>query len=85
MSASLADKIGTVASGFTVLAFLPQAIKLWRCKNAEAISLQTYALLIASSGLWTWFGWEIQSGPVIATNSFCCAVQTSIVLLKLRA
>lgn len=83
MSSDLANRIGSVASVITVMAFLPQAWKIWRQRDAEAISLRTYLLLVSASGLWTWFGLVINSVPVIVTNSICLVVQTSILVLKL--
>ena len=83
MSTDLANRIGSVASVITVMAFLPQAWKIWRHRGAAAISLRTYLLLVSASALWTWFGLVIQSVPVILTNSICLVVQTSILMLKL--
>ena len=83
MTNDLANRIGAVASMITVLAFLPQAWKIWRQGDAAAISLRTYLLLVSASALWTWFGVVIASVPVIITNSICLVVQTSILMLKL--
>lgn len=83
MNQGLANSIGSVASVITVMAFLPQAWKIWRQGDAAAISLRTYVLLVSASGLWTWFGLVIQSVPVILTNSICLVVQMSILWLKL--
>ncbi|MCP9808633.1 glutathione synthetase [Cyanobium sp. HWJ4-Hawea] len=83
IAADLANKIGSVASVLTVMAFLPQAWKIWRQGDANAISLRTYLLLVSASGLWAWFGYVIQSVPVIVTNSICLVVQASILVLKL--
>lgn len=85
MAASLADRIGTVASVLTVLSFLPQVIKIWRLRDTRAISLRMYLLLVTATGLWTWFGWLIQSTPVIVTNSICFVLQASILVLKLQS
>ena len=83
MNPGLANGIGSVASVITVMAFLPQAWKIWRQRDAAAISLRTYVLLVSASGLWTWFGVVIQSVPVILTNSICLLVQMGILGLKL--
>jgi len=85
MNLRLADTIGSIASVITVSAFLPQAIKIWRQREAGAISLKTYLLLVSSSGLWTWFGVVIHSTPVIITNSVCLCTQISIIALKVWA
>lgn len=84
MSNDLANRIGFVASLLTVVAFMPQVIKIWRQRDTRAISLRMYILLVSATGLWTWFGWVIQSVPVILTNSICFVLQASILLLKLR-
>jgi len=84
MAALLADRIGSVASVLTVMAFLPQAYKIWSHRDAAAISVRTYLLLVSASALWTWFGCVIASVPVIVTNSICLVVQLAILLLKLN-
>ncbi len=81
----LADRIGSAASLITVVAFLPQVVKIWKLRDTHAISLRMYVLLVSASGLWTWFGWVIQSTPVILTNSICFALQLSILVLKLQS
>jgi len=83
LTSDLANRIGSVASVITVVAFLPQAWKIWRHGDAASISLRTYLLLVSASALWTWFGVVIASVPVIITNSICLVVQTSILMLKL--
>jgi MtN3 and saliva related transmembrane protein len=83
LQTTLADRIGSVASVITVVAFLPQVLKIWKLRDTRAISLRMYVLLVSASGLWTWFGWVIQSTPVIVTNSICWVLQMSILVLKL--
>ncbi len=85
MNAALSDQIGTAASVLTVLSFLPQVIKIWRQRDAQAISLRMYALLTTATALWTWFGVTIGSAPVIATNSICLILQASILGLKINS
>ena len=84
MANDLANRIGLVASLLTVMSFMPQVWKIWREGDARALSLRMYILLVSATGLWTWFGWVIQSIPVIVTNSICFILQSSILMLKLR-
>jgi len=84
MSNDLANRIGFVASLLTVVSFVPQVVKIWLQGDTRAISLRMYILLVGATGLWTWFGWVIQSVPVIVTNSICFVLQGSILMLKLR-
>lgn len=44
-----------------------------------------YILLVSATGLWTLFGFLIQSKPVVITNSICFLLQVSILNLKLRS
>jgi len=64
---------------------MPQVLKIWRERDTRAISLRMYLLLVSATGLWTWFGWVIESTPVIVTNTICFALQSSILGLKLQS
>lgn len=62
----LAAIFGTVSG----VANLPQAIKIFKRKSAEDISILTYSLLLLGAITWILYGIELKNFPVIITNSF---------------
>jgi MtN3 and saliva related transmembrane protein len=74
-----------VASVITVGAFVPQSLKILRQRDAGAVSLRMYLLLVSASSLWIWFGVVIASVPVIATNSICLVLQACTLGRKLAS
>lgn len=74
-----------MASVITVGAFVPQSLKILRQRDAGAVSLRMYLLLVSASSLWIWFGVVIASVPVIATNSICLVLQACTLGLKLAS
>ena len=52
MSTELAaNVIGTIAALCSISSFAPQAVKIWREKDASAVSLKTYSLTVTCFAL----------------------------------
>lgn len=51
------------------LSLFPQAYKIFKRKSAKDISVITYLVLLTSSFIWVLYGIEINSFPVIISNS----------------
>lgn len=81
MSTALAANIiGTLAALCSISSFAPQAIKIWREKDASAVSLKTYSLTVSCFVLWVAYGVLIKAWPLIAANG-CALVMASLVLV----
>ena len=78
------DLIGYIGSFIVMIAFLPQAIKIWKTKSVEDISIQTYILLIFSTIIWTLYGYLKSDNPLIITNVSLFCIQGSIIICKLK-
>jgi MtN3 and saliva related transmembrane protein len=79
-----AEFIGTAAAFCSMASFTPQVVKLWRERDASAISLRMYALTVTGFSLWTVYGVMIGSWPVIGANSVCLVLSAIILALKWR-
>ncbi|RZJ96626.1 MAG: hypothetical protein EON88_06640 [Brevundimonas sp.] len=79
MSDWLANAVGTGAAICSITSFAPQAVKIWKEKDASSVSLKTYSLTVACFVLWVAYGAMIQAWPIVASNA-CALVMAAIVL-----
>ena len=79
-----ADIIGYVAATLTTVAFVPQAIKTWRLRSADGVSLRMYALFALGVALWLVYGLIIRAWPVVAANAVTLALALAILWMRLR-
>lgn len=82
MSPVWANVVGTGAALCSIASFAPQMIKIWREKDASAVSLKTYSLTVVGFILWTTYGVLSGAWPIILSNS--CALAMSAVVLALK-
>lgn len=80
----LAEAVGTAAGLCSMASFTPQVVKLWRERDAKAISLRMYALTVTGFSLWTLYGVMISSWPVIGSNTVCLTLSAAILGMKWR-
>lgn len=62
--------IGFSAGISTTIAFLPQAIKVYRTNQTSDLSLGTFIIFLFGVILWTTYGFLINSKCLIITNLF---------------
>jgi len=76
--------IGFFAAFCTTIAFLPQAIKVYKSKSTKDISL--YMFLIFTIGVLSWliYGIIISNLPVILANAVTLALSLFILIYKLK-
>ncbi|KQV35939.1 SemiSWEET family transporter [Rhizobium sp. Root1204] len=73
--------VGYLASICSVSSFVPQAWKIVRTGNTEAISARIYVLTVTGFALWTVFGVLRVEWPIIITNAICFCL-SAIILSK---
>ncbi len=56
--------IGLAASTLTMFSFVPQVVKMYKCKSARDVSIATILQLAAGVTLWTVYG-VLQKDPII--------------------
>ncbi len=76
--------IGFGAALLTTLAFLPQAIKVWRTRSTKDISLLTFITFCVGVVLWLSYGILTQDLPLIAANGATLVLAGTILVFKLR-
>ena len=76
--------IGFFAAFCTTIAFVPQAIKVYKSKSTKDISL--YMFLIFTLGVLSWliYGIIIVNLPVILANAVTLVLSLFILIYKLR-
>jgi MtN3 and saliva related transmembrane protein len=78
------DLIGAAAAILTTLSFLPQAIKVVRTRETEAISLAMYALFTMGVTLWGIYGLMTWQWSIIIANGVTVILAATILTLKIQ-
>ena len=78
------EYIGYAAGILTTLAFLPQALKVFRSKQTRDISLLWTVLMIAGVFLWLCYGYANRSLPMMIANGITLLLLMVIFVFKLR-
>jgi MtN3 and saliva related transmembrane protein len=84
MSKLMIDLVGTAAAVLTTLCWLPQAIRIIRTRDTNAISLIGSAALTTGVALWLIYGIAIGDIPLIGANIVTLTLTATILGLKLR-
>jgi MtN3 and saliva related transmembrane protein len=76
--------IGFFAAFCTTIAFLPQAIKVYKSKSTKDISL--YMFLIFTIGVFSWliYGIIISDLPIILANAVTLILSLFILIYKIK-
>jgi MtN3 and saliva related transmembrane protein len=75
--------IGFLAGGLTTASFLPQVVKTARTRSARDISEAMLLVFLAGLALWTVYGMEVGSAPIIAANVITIGLVGAILAMKL--
>jgi MtN3 and saliva related transmembrane protein len=73
--------LGLLAATLTTLAFLPQAIKTWRAKSADDLSMGTLSMVCAGVFCWLIYGLLIEDLPIILANAVTLVLVSSVLAL----
>lgn len=76
------ELIGFAAALCSMISFTPQVLKIWRDKDASAVSGRMYLVSVLGFGLWATYGLLIGRWPVVASNAVCLGLCTTILALK---
>jgi MtN3 and saliva related transmembrane protein len=79
-----ATVIGLMAGALTTLAYVPQIIKTWKSKSAKDISVGMVATLLLGLLMWTFYGFSINSMPVIVANIVSLALVFIMLIFKIK-
>ena len=76
--------LGYLAAFCTTVAFIPQAIKVYKTKHTKDISLGMFSLLNLGFVLWLWYGIMIISYPIILANAITIVFAVYILITKIK-
>lgn len=84
MSSLLINALGVVAALCSMASFVPQVVKIWRERDASAVSLRMYIVTVTGFALWSAYGALLGSWPLVGSNLVCLGLAAAILTLKLR-
>mgnify|MGYP003575383225 CR=1 FL=1 len=84
MSGLIANIVGTAAALCSITSFAPQMIKIWKTRDASAVSLKTYSLTVTCFVLWTVYGAMTGAWPVTAANACALVMAAGVLTMKWR-
>ena len=76
--------IGFFAAFCTTVAFLPQAIKVYKSKSTKDISLSMFLIFTIGVLSWLIYGLIISDLPVILANAITLILSSIILFYKIR-
>jgi MtN3 and saliva related transmembrane protein len=74
--------IGGLATLASTTSFLPQAWKVIRTRDTEAISKRMYTVTVIGFALWLTYGLLLGQWPLILTNGICLTLSAFILVMK---
>lgn len=81
---TLESVLGYSAACLTTMAFLPQALKIYKSKNTQAISLPMYIIFSSGVFLWLIYGIVISAWPVVVANAITLVLSLWILWMKIN-
>jgi len=79
-----ANIVGTAAALCSITSFAPQIIKIWKARDASAVSLRTYSLTVSCFALWVGYGVLTMAWPVIVANACALLMAMGVLVMKWR-
>lgn len=76
--------IGYIAAICTTIAFIPQAIKVYKSKHTRDISIGMFLLMNAGLVFWLVYGILILSYPIILANAITIIFALYILFMKIK-
>jgi len=78
------ELVGFTAATLTTIAFVPQAIKTFRSRDTNSISLGMYTVFTIGIAFWFAYGVLLRSWPMILSNIVTLGLSGGILAMKLR-
>lgn len=77
--------LGYSSAVLTTLAFLPQAIKVWKNRSAEDISFPTFLMYCLGVSGWLTYGILTNDYPILIANAVTLVLACSILVYKIKS
>jgi MtN3 and saliva related transmembrane protein len=78
------DILGYLAASLTTISFLPQALRVYKSKDARAISFWMYLIFSLGVFLWLVYGVLISAWPIVVANSITLLLSLWILWMKIN-
>ena len=78
------EYIGFIAGFIFSISGISQALRIIKLKNADAVSITTYIMLLTSMSLWLWYGILYQLWMFVFWNSVAIFIKLIVLGLKIR-
>ena len=75
---------GSIAGCLSVIAFVPQAWRIYSRRSAKDVSLAMYVVMIGASLLWMFYAFVYDAVALFLTNLVIALIALVIVGLKIR-
>jgi MtN3 and saliva related transmembrane protein len=75
--------LGSFAAICSMVSFIPQAWRIVRTRDTQAISPVMYSFTATGFALWTAYGIGLGEWPLIITNSVCSVLAAFILVMTL--
>jgi len=75
--------VGFLASLLSVMNQFPQAIKVFRTRDTQSISLVMYCIVVVAISLWLVYGIMLNDAPLIVANALSLIPINYIFIIKL--
>ena len=82
MSQLVANAVGVAAALCSITSFAPQMVKIWKERDASAVSLKTYSLTVTCFVLWTAYGVMTTAWPIIVANACALLMSAGVLAMK---
>lgn len=80
----LINILGLIAASLTTLAFLPQAIKVWKTKSTNDLSPIMFSMLSLGILLWLLYGIAIHDFPIVVANGITICLAGTILFFIIK-
>lgn len=81
---ALVNAVGVAAALCSMTSFAPQIVKIWKERDASAVSLRTYAVTVTGFALWILYGVLLGSWPVAVSNTVCLLMAAAVLVMKVK-
>jgi MtN3 and saliva related transmembrane protein len=78
---ALVNAVGTAAGLCSMASFVPQLVKIARERQAQGVSLPTYAVTVTGFVAWIVYGVMLGSWPVAVSNTVSLVLSSAILAL----
>jgi MtN3 and saliva related transmembrane protein len=77
-----AELVGSIAGTLTTVAYVPQALQVYRTRSAGDLSWPTFLCLVVGIVLWIAYGWMLDQWPIVIANVVTLGLALAIVAGK---